>query len=229
MVKGVYGMKRMLALLVTALLLCQMPLALADTWYCPQCGRLNDNNFCPVDGTARPAVSQSQSSGGYTQYAYVTGTLSMKLATRTGPGTEYDEPGSFLSAGKKVTVLSKAYDQRNEIWWVQVEFSEAGSTYRAYTGVKRFSGLNLNQIPEEKVIGRCTLSQSVTGYYGPGYKYRAIKEKVPSGVQCDIYGYANGGDSDFIQIEFYDQSRSRTRRAWIPDWYADDYVMYYGF
>ena len=31
-----------------------------------------------------------------------------------------------------------------------MEFKESGSTYRAYTGVKRFSDLNLNQIPEEK-------------------------------------------------------------------------------
>ena len=231
MVKGVYGMKRILALLVTALLLCQMPLALADTWYCPQCGRLNDNNFCPVDGTARPAgvQYQTQISGNYTQYAYVTATLSKKLATRTGPSTQYDEPGSFLSAGKQVTVLSKAYDDRNEIWWVQVEFKESGSTYRAYTGEQRFINLNLNQIPEEKLIGRCTLNQSITGYYGPGYKYRAIKEKIPSGVQCDIYGYAYGDESDFIQIEFYDQGQGCARRAWIPDWYADNYVMYYGF
>lgn len=224
-------MKRMLALLAAALLLCQIPLALADTWYCPQCGRKNDNNYCPVDGTKRPANTQpqQQTSGNYTQYAYVTGKLSMKLATRTGPGTQYDEPGSFLSAGKQVTVLSKAFDNRNDIWWVQVEFSESGSTYRAYTGVKRFSNLNLNLIPEEKIIGKCTLSQSVTGYYGPGYNYKAIGKKVPSGVKCDIYGYANGGGSDFIQIEFYDSNQGRTRRAWIPDWYADNYVMYYGF
>ncbi len=224
-------MKRMLALLAAALLLCQVPLALADSWYCPQCGRLNGSNYCPVDGTARPAntQTQSQTSGNYTQYVYVTGTLSMKLATRTGPGTQYDEPGSFLSAGKQVTVLSKAYDQRNEIWWVQVEFTASGATYRAYTGVKRFTGLNLNQIPEEKVIGTCSLNQSITGYYGPGYNYKAIGKKVPAGVSCKIYGYAYGGGSDFIQIEFYDSNQGRSRRAWIPDWYAVNYVMYYGF
>lgn len=225
--KGWRKIKRVFALLAAVLLLCQVPLALADNWYCPVCGRLNDSNFCPIDGTARPVDTQPVAS--YTQYAYVTGTLIMKLATRTGPSTKYDEPGSFLSAGKKVTVLSKAYDERNEIWWVQVEFTESGSTYRAYTGVKRFSGLNLNRIPEEQIIGSCTVNQSITGYYGPGYNYRAIGKKVPAGVQCDIYGYAYGGDSDFIQIEFYDQSQKRARRAWIPDWYADNYVMYYGF
>ena len=223
-------MKRFFALMAAMLLFCQLSAAVAGgTWYCPQCGRLNDNNFCPVDGTARPADTGGGVSGGYTQYAYVTGTLNARLATRTGPGTQYDEPGSFLSAGSKVTVLSKAYDQRNGIWWVQVEFTERGTAYRAYTGVKRFNNLNLNQIPEDQVIGTCTVSQAVTGYYGPGYNFCAIGKKVPAGVHCDIYGYASDGASDFIQIEFYDQNQGRTRRAWINDWNADDYEMFYGF
>ena len=145
-------MKKIIALLLACLFACQLPLALAGTsWYCPQCGRLNDNNFCPVDGTARPADTGSSSypgittsTGNYTTYAYITGTLNAKLATRTGPGTQYDEPGTFLSAGSQVTVLSKAYDTRNEIWWIQVEFSVSGSRYRAYTGLKRFTNLNVS-------------------------------------------------------------------------------------
>ena len=230
-------MKKIIALLLACLFACQLPLALAGTsWYCPQCGRLNDNNFCPVDGTARPADTGSSSYPGittstdnYTTYAYITGTLNAKLATRTGPGTQYDEPGTFLSAGSQVTVLSKAYDTRNEIWWIQVEFSVSGSRYRAYTGLKRFTNLNVSYVPEEKVIGSCTTGQSITGYYGPGYNYNRINKKVPAGVSCTIYGYASSGDSDFIQIEFYDRSQGRYRRAWIPDWYADNVYMYYGF
>ncbi|MBR6185980.1 MAG: hypothetical protein IKQ41_06910 [Clostridia bacterium] len=235
-------MKRICALLAAALLLCcVLPAMAGETWYCPVCGRLNDNNFCPVDGTARPADIQETTVENYTytyaepmmnfytEYAYVTGTLNAKLATRTGPGTLYDEPGSFLSAGSRVTVLSKAYDQRNGIWWVQVDFTESGAHYRAYTGVKRFNGLNLNLIPEDQVIGSCAVRQSLTGYYGPGYGYRAIGKKVPAGIQCEIYGYATDGDNDFIQIEFYDQSQNRSRRAWIPISYAEDLVMYSGY
>ena len=35
----------------------------------------------------------------YTQYSSVWATSNRRLATRTGPGTEYDEPGSFNQAG----------------------------------------------------------------------------------------------------------------------------------
>ena len=219
-------MKRIFALVLLVIFLLPSVGLATSTWYCPTCGRLNDNNFCPVDGTARPTGAYSSTSN-YTNYSYVLAILNSKLATRTGPGTQYDEPGTFLSSGSQVRVLSKAYDQRNQIWWVQVEFSSGGSLYRAYTGLKRFSNLIINSVPEEKVIGTCTFSQSITGYYGPGYNYRAIAAKIPAGVSCTIYGYASAGDSDFIQVEFYDQGRYR--RAWVSDWNADDYVMYYGF
>ena len=244
--------RKFLFLLLVLLLSAFCFAALADgTWYCPNCGRLNDNNFCPVDGTARPvSVSTSSGSGtftivttddanvrsgpasyyallgqvpkntaltayarvasqeggkdwykiqyngqtayvsvlyasasgqpsnpqsgsftivdnrpngNYSNYSHIQCTLNTRLSTRTGPGTTYDEPGSFLSAGKTVTVLSKTYDQKNEIWWVQVEFSENGKTYWAYTGVKRLNGLNLSNVPEEIVIGTCTTTSATSG------------------------------------------------------------------
>lgn len=165
----------------------------------------------------------------YSHYASVTATLNQRLATRTGPGTQYDEPGSFLSAGKAVTVLSKAYDSRNGIWWVQVEFSSGGNRYRAYTGVKRFRNLNLSRIPEESVMGSCRINSPTECFYGPSYSFREISRKVPAGVYCTIYGYEPSESSDFIQIEFYDSGIGKTRRAWIADWNADDYYLYGGF
>ena len=221
-------MKKWIAVCLIVLMTCVCCSALAENWYCPQCGRLNDSNFCPADGTAKPQAG-SQFGGNYTQYAYAVGTLNRKLATRTGPGTRYDEPGTFLKAGDQVTVLSKAYDSRNEIWWVQVEFRENGQLYRAYTGAKRFDGLNLQWIPEEQVIGSCSVSSAVTGYYGPSYQYKQIARKVPAGASCSICGYAWGENSDFIQIEFFDSGANLYRRAWVPDWAVDNYTMYYGF
>ena len=222
-------MKRILVgIVVLVLALACLP-AMAETWYCPQCGRLNDSNFCPVDGTQKPALNGytgNTSAGYYTQYAYATGVLNSKLATRTGPSTKYDEPGTFLSAGRQVTVLSKAYDSRNEIWWVQVEFSAGGAQYRAYTGVKRFNGLNLQYIPEEYAIGSCTVNGKTAGYYGPSYAYKEIPRKVPSGVKCTVYGYATDGGSDFVQIEFQDSVNNQLRRAWVPTW-AVNYLNLY--
>ena len=47
--------KRRICLLTLAALLLAFAAASADgTWYCPQCGRLNDGNFCPADGTRKP-------------------------------------------------------------------------------------------------------------------------------------------------------------------------------
>ena len=174
----------------------------------------------------------SYTTGNYTQYAYITCTLNSKLATRTGPGTVYDEPGTFLSAGSAVTVLSKAYDSANGIWWVQVEFSYNRSKYRAYTGVKRMNDLNLSSVPEEIPIGSCTVNYSLECYYGPGTEYKQIARNVPAGVSCTIYGYASGRgayESDYILIEFYDSGLKCWRRAWVHDPYVDDYYMYYGF
>ncbi|MBR4360387.1 MAG: hypothetical protein IKP32_07195 [Clostridia bacterium] len=236
-------MKRLLALALALMLCAAYPLALADGsdgWYCPQCGRLNYDNFCPSDGTARPTgnnnsgYNQYNYGGNATQYSYVTGRLNRKLATRTGPSTKYDEPGSFLTAGASVIVHSRSYDSMNEIWWLQVEFTANGEKYWAYTGLKRVDGINLYSILEEKQIGECYISQSTSCYYGPSYSYKQIRRSIPAGVSCKIYGYVYGSgpnDSDFIQVEFYDYNINQLRRAWVPDWTVDtdSYIMYYGF
>lgn len=232
-------MKRILALALALMLCAGYPLALADGgdgWYCPHCGRLNYDNFCPSDGTARPTGANSGSDyysypyvDNSTPYSYVTGTLNRKLATRTGPSTKYDEPGSFLYAGAMVTVHSRSYDSVNEIWWLQVEFTADGARYWAYTGVQRVDGINLYSILEEKQIGECTVSQSTPCYYGPSYEYKRISRNVPAGVSCKIFGYVYNDPSDFIQIEFYDSGAGCLRRAWVPDWSVDNYYMYNGF
>ena len=226
-------MKRTAAWILAAALLAAMLPACAENWYCPQCGRLNDGNFCPYDGTANPLRTSDEDPYEqdpfwyvYSEYAYMPAVLNSRLSTRTGPGTQYDEPGSFLKAGSEVTVLSKAYDTRNEIWWLQVSFREAGREYWAYTGLKRFTGLNIDYIPEEEIIGTCYVSGRITGYYGPDTAYEPIKRAVPAGVQCTVYGYVYREEGDFLQIEFYDDGIRCWRRAWVPEWAVDDYYMY---
>ena len=175
------------------------------------------------------AVGKTASAENFTYFANVTVTLNQRLATRTGPGTQYDEPGSFLSAGSRVTALSKAYDQRNGIWWVQVEFSSGGNRYRAYTGAKRFDNLNLSYLPEERVLGYCFIPFStITGYYGPSYSYQQIARAIPGRTDVDIIAVAKGSGTTFYQIEFYDSGIGRSRRAWVDfndvsrDYFYDD-------
>ena len=100
----------------------------------------------------------------YTHYSTVWAQANNKLATRTGPGTQYDEPGTF-NTGREYKILSKAFD--GNIWWLQVEIRTNRGTIWAYTGLKRFNNVNLDRIPEEKIIGTCTTSFDMTGYYSP--------------------------------------------------------------
>lgn len=37
--------------------------AFAAGWYCPSCGRYNDNNFCPKDGTQKPSNLEANAKG----------------------------------------------------------------------------------------------------------------------------------------------------------------------
>ena len=149
--------------------------------------------------------------------------LKMALATRTGPGTWYDEPGTFFSKNYRSTtvrVLSKAWDDRNSIWWLQVEFYRNSTPYRAYTGLKRVD-IDISDVPEESVLGTSVTLRSAAGYWGPGTEYASSKYDIPSGVSVTVLDVENG----YAQIEFYDgrtadRSYAR-RRAWIKTDYLD--------
>lgn len=140
------------------------------------------------------------------------GTLNQKMATRTGPSTKYDEPGTFFNGkwkGQRVRVISKI---NTGVWWLQVEFSYNGQLMRAYTGLKRVNGVNLNSVPTEEVIGTCRLSRSVTGYYGPGTQYRAMSYSVPANTTCSVIMREN----DYVLVEFpYYYKNYQKSRAWV--------------
>ena len=148
-----------------------------------------------------------------------------KLATRTGPSTKYDEPGTF-SVKKSVTAMSKAYDTVNEIWWIQVQFVYSGKRYFAYTGLKRFDGLDINQLPEEQVIGSCYFSTAAEAFYAPSDDAARMKRDIPAGTYCSIIAQVQGTDSDYIQVDFYDPGLGQMRRAWVKEWWADQEVFY---
>ena len=58
-------MRKLFALILTLLLAASLILpAFAAGWYCPSCGRYNDNNFCPKDGTGKPSDLESNAKGG---------------------------------------------------------------------------------------------------------------------------------------------------------------------
>ncbi len=149
--------------------------------------------------------------------------LKMALSTRTGPGTWYDEPGTFFGSNYRdtsVRVLSKAWDDRNSIWWLQIEFYRNSMLYRAYTGLKRVD-IDINDVPEESILGTAVTQRSAAGYWGPGTEYAASQYDIPSGISVAVLDVEN----NYAQIEFYDgrtadRSYAR-RRAWIRTDYLD--------
>ncbi len=246
-------MKKILALVLAALTLLSAVSAFADSgWYCPKCGRLNSDNFCPKDGTPRPAGGDGENpynpygndpyqgytepygyddpyqgytdpygydypyAGDATPYSNVTGYLNQRLASRTGPNTTYDEPGSFLKAGAAVTVHAKAWDSTHQIWWLLVEFSEGRDRYWAYTGLKRIDGINIGGIYEEYPLGEIYADLTFDTYNGPSYSYKRMDRDLPAGTTCTIYGRYRGEDGEFLLLEFYDAGAGCLRRAWVP-------------
>lgn len=137
--------------------------------------------------------------------------LKMRLATRSGPSTNYDELGSYFKKGHELTVISRAFDERNGIWWLQVEFTYGSSLRRAYTGLKRVD-IDINTVQEDAALYFATVSAETIPYYGPGTHYAPHKNPVEYGTEGMIYAFENG----WVQFEFYEEHNKRYRRVWMP-------------
>ncbi|MBE5810486.1 MAG: hypothetical protein E7318_06060 [Clostridiales bacterium] len=140
---------------------------------------------------------------------HVQARLNQRIATRTGPGTGYTEPGTFLSAGSYVTVISKKWDRTNEIWWVQVDFTSGSRRYRVYTGSWRMN-VDLSRVPEELILRDCEVQYNTPAYAGPGSNYASMGT-VYAGTRATLYQVHNG----YAQIEFRDSGSGLMKRVWL--------------
>ena len=149
----------------------------------------------------------------YQQNNGIAARLLMRLSTRSGPGTRFDEPGTFFQKtwqSQTVRVLGKSWDSANEIWWVLVDFSENGTRYRAWTGLKRVD-VNINSVPYIYSIGEGTISATDT-WRGPGSNY-ARGPKITHWQDVVAYGRENG----YVEVEYYNQYEDRIYRFWVPE------------
>ena len=140
----------------------------------------------------------------------LSGNLLMKLATRSGPGTQYDEPGTFFGSNWQtswVNVVGKAWD--GNIWWVLVDFNYGNAKYRIWTGLKRVN-VNLDYVPEIQMSGY-GVAYPTDAYRGPGGNYAKTKA-ISSQTSVEIYGCENG----YVEVQYYDYSAGKYRRCWVP-------------
>ena len=145
--------------------------------------------------------------------------LLMRLSTRTGPGTQYDESGTYFQNDWQTTqveVISAAWDNSNEIWWVQVDFQVKSTRFRNYTGLKRVN-VDISTLYQEATLGTATMTSAAKAYRGPGQHYVLSKLNVPQGTAVTVYDAENG----FVLVEFYDArtatSARSLRRAWVNE------------
>lgn len=148
-------------------------------------------------------------------HAEVQATLNQTMATRTGPGTMYSEPGGFLSRGDRVTVRSKVWDATNEIWWVQVEFTPEygyyGDKIRAYTGAWRMN-VDLSRVPEEYALQNCRVIYDADAFAGPWYDgFVAWSDTIYAGTSATLLEVDNG----FAHIECWNDWQGSWWRGWV--------------
>ncbi len=123
---------------------------------------------------------------------YIQGHLTSSMPTRTGPGTKYEEPGTFYEAGDYVQIISLAYDDSG-VAWVQVEVEDyRGRKYRAYTGLKRFDNVTASEIPLEVSGIAGTITQEAPLYYGPGWDYEQYNWTLSAGRTVEMIASENG-------------------------------------
>ena len=167
-----------------------------------------------VQYASASAAAQPQATNPPTVYesprSAASANLKMKLATRSGPGTQYDEPGTFFANNWKSTtvrVLAKEWD--GDIWWVLVDFSSGGARYRVWTGLKRVD-VNVDALPEQYGNGQGTVNPTDTRR-GPGADY-AKGPRITHWQDVVAYGRENG----YVEVEYYDDAQNRYYRVWVP-------------
>lgn len=216
-------MKKATIFMLVLMLVSLASFAYADTWYCPKCGRKNDGNYCPVDGQSNPLSSYSGSSSnninGSSASSYQPteewGLATTKIATRSGPSTEYTEPGTFKVSGNYLKIVSIAYDE-NALPWVQCEISSNGGTMRVYTGLKRFdtSTFDLSNVTNESTYWSyaAQVSSAYELRYGPGNEYALMSGyKLNSGKSVVVITT----EGSWAQVQFT-TSKGYLCRGWIP-------------
>ena len=166
----------------------------------------NSETFIILDG-AQNGVSQLQRT--VTPNAgrsYTPASLNQRMATRSGPGTQYTEELGTLPQETEIKLLESV---NTGVPWGLVEFYRNGVKVRAYTGMKRINAYGPVAKGTQDYY-EVVLSRDTEVYYGPGYDYGQRMDSVRSGTVLRVYG----GENDFMICDY--QSGKDWVRAYFP-------------
>lgn len=138
------------------------------------------------------------------------GRLNTRMATRTGPGTKYEEPGVSGAAGDYVKIISMGY---SSVPWVQVETNIGGRLMRVYTGFKRIDGVNQYDVPQEMNLNlAATVVTPTIPTYGPGAHFAKYNFTLGKGKKVVIIDF----EGDYAMCDYQPSRDGDCRRLWVP-------------
>lgn len=132
-----------------------------------------------------------------------------KLATRSGPGTDYTDT---LTYPQSTEIMAYYMTKGSGVDWTCIGFTYRGEKYLLYTGSKRvnFNGVLSGTEAEENFSAYIT--QELQPYYGPGYDYARAKHTVPAGSAVTGFYQAAEG---WLMFD-YQVPGGKIQRAWAP-------------
>lgn len=145
----------------------------------------------------------------YFSYAPIEAAANQKLATRSGPGTDYTGTLTY----PQTTEISAYYiTPGSGVDWICIGFRYKGEDYLLYTGEKRVDANGTVPENREETGFEAYITQDLTPYYGPGYNYAYAEHTVPAGsVVTGIYRAQDG----WLMFD-YQVPGGRLQRAWAP-------------
>lgn len=142
--------------------------------------------------------------------------LNQRMATRTGPGTQYTEDHGTLPKDTAIVVYQQA--EGSGVPWGLVEFEVRGKLVRAYTGMKRIDADSTPpQAPKKPQIAR--LAEATQAYFGPGTQYMPVPDLLPAQLTVEVWGEEQG----YALVDYFINAAQRMR-AWVPVSGLVDYV-----
>ena len=169
-----------------------------------------------ADAATAVAPAGDQAAVVYESRPDITGVgLLDKIATRSGPGTHFEETRTFFPdtwQTETVLVLKKSY--ANGVWWVQLDFRNGSKGhYRVWTGAKRVD-VDLDKVKEDKWSYECDIVPTGDVRLGPGGDYAKSGIPITRYAVGNIYAQENG----YVDVEYWyeDDGYDGSHRVWIP-------------